>query len=82
MTGRPLREQIAERIAKLHFGDNHAWEDMPEAEREGLREEADEVIRLMEWARKCEADAWRAVRPEMPAFGGITLPPPDWKVPE
>jgi hypothetical protein len=72
-----LREQVARRLHTVResgpFGHGESWEVLTGIGQDAFRTLADEVIRLMEWARR------NCVPQERLISGPLTLPPDDWK---
>ena len=70
-----LREQVARRLWHQHFFPDHnefhadLWDKQAVGAHEAWLRAADEVIRLMEWAR----------RPQESVSTGLTLPPDGWQ---
>lgn len=79
-----LREQIAERLWELHEAAQAkdlavSWADVAYRYAHSyvvVMRQADEVIRLMEWAAYLEANRLRDVLDEERR---LSLPPPEWK---
>lgn len=80
-----LRERVARRLYRLvavgpHFP--YAWTELTDRDQNSYRVQADECIRLMEWARReCTDIDWIDYEEcEVDTNDPLTLPPDDWKV--